>query len=158
MPSWNEIAEAVPELAGSVQARFEAHGLGFLATLRRDGSPRISGIEPLIALGEVWLGMMPGSLKVRDLQRDPRLSLHSASADKAVTDGDARISGRAVEVPVFDEYRAAFERVQGQAPPPGDFNLFRLEIDEIMHLLPEGDHLLIESWHEAAGYRRVERR
>src|SRR2546429_100973 len=98
MASWSEVESAAPELAERVRERFEATGLGLLATLRADGSPRISGIEPLFALDELWLGMMHGSRKAADLQRDPRLALHNATEDKQVTNGDARITGRAVEI------------------------------------------------------------
>src|SRR4051812_15999577 len=101
MPTWTQFTDASPELADAVRGRFEAHGLALLATVRRDGSPRISGIEAFFADGELWLGMMDASLKARDLQRDPRLALHNATVDKDVADGDAKISGRAVEV--FDE-------------------------------------------------------
>jgi hypothetical protein len=55
--------------------RFEATGLGLLATLRADGSPRVSGLEPLFALGELWFGMMPESRKALDLLRDPRFAI-----------------------------------------------------------------------------------
>src|SRR4051812_42460346 len=67
MPTWTEVTTAAPELAAVVQDRFAAHGLALLATLRRDGAPRISGIEPLFALDEVWLGMMDHSRKAEDL-------------------------------------------------------------------------------------------
>ena len=98
MASWEEVTAAAGGLADDVRARFEATGLGLLATLRKDGSPRISGIEPSFAVGEVWLGMMDGSLKALDLRRDPRLALHSATVDKEVKDGDARVTGRAEEL------------------------------------------------------------
>src|SRR4051794_36207099 len=86
MPTWTEVTSAAPELAAVVQGRFDAHGLALLATVRRDGAPRISGIEPLFALDEVWLGMMDHSRKAQDLLRDPRLALHSATVDKQVTE------------------------------------------------------------------------
>src|SRR5919205_2769551 len=98
MASWSGVTSAAPELAALVRARFEATGLGLLATLRRDGSPRISGIEPLFTDAELWLGMMPGSRKAADLLRDPRFALHNATVDKQVTHGDAKLSGRAVLV------------------------------------------------------------
>src|SRR5207249_1624220 len=108
--TWDDAAEAAPELAGAVRARFTATGLGFLATLRADGAPRISGVEPSFWSGELWLGMMDGSRKARDLQRDPRFSLHAASIDKKVVGGDGRVSGLAVEV--LDE---AVKRSMGEA-------------------------------------------
>src|SRR5688572_26094102 len=101
MTSWTDASAAAPELATAVHDRFAATGLGYLATLRADGSPRISGIEPFWWEGDVWLGMMWESRKAFDLRRDPRFSLQSANVDKNVADGDARISGRAEET--FDD-------------------------------------------------------
>ncbi|MGZ8734920.1 MAG: pyridoxamine 5'-phosphate oxidase family protein [Acidimicrobiia bacterium] len=162
MASWSEVVIAAPELARSVQGRFDAHGLGLLATLRRDGSPRISGIEPLFALGELWLGMMPDSRKAHDLLRDPRFALHSATTDKQVTDGDAKVSGRAVPVDADDDatftaMRGAFAAHTGSPPPPGPFHLFRGDVVELSTVRPAGDHLDIDSWHEGGQVKRVER-
>src|SRR5512135_3308265 len=81
MARWEEVAAAEPEFADRVRRMLDAHRHKTLATLRRDGSPRISGIEAPFVGGEVWLGMMPGSVKALDLGRDPRLALHSASED-----------------------------------------------------------------------------
>ena len=78
MSSWQQFADDAPDLAAMVQARFESTGLGFLATIRKDGSPRISGIEPSVFRGELWLGMMDRSRKGDDLKRDPRLALQIA--------------------------------------------------------------------------------
>ncbi len=161
MASWSELAAAAPRLAETVQERFEATGLGLLATLRRDGSPRISGIEPLFALGELWLGMMPGSHKATDLLRDPRFALHNATVDKQVTNGDAKIGGRAVPVKVESEtarFMEAFREKTGQQVPPGPFHLFRADVLEVSTVHPGGDHLDIEWWREGDGLKRVERR
>ena len=161
MASWTEVEAAAPELAATVRQRFEAHGLGLVATLRRDGSPRISGVETLFALGELWMGMMPGSLKAADLQRDPRFALHNATTDKDVTDGDAKIAGTAV--PVDDEaefarFVEAFAAASGYPPPPGPFPLFKADVREVSTVKPAGDHLDIESWREGRGVRKVERK
>jgi hypothetical protein len=98
MATWDEVASKVPELSAKVRARFEAHGLGFVATIRRSGHPRVSGVEMHFGAGELWLTMMPGSRKSADLVRDPRFAMHSASADKDVADGDAKLSGLALAV------------------------------------------------------------
>ena len=90
MAGWDEFARSAPDLATAVRRRFDSHRHKMLATLRRDGSPRISGIETTFADGELWLGMMPGSLKALDLRRDPRLALHSASLDPNMSDGMRR--------------------------------------------------------------------
>jgi Pyridoxamine 5'-phosphate oxidase len=161
MASWNDVLRAAPDPAKLAQSRFEATGLGFLATLRADGSPRITGIEPSFSEGELWLGMMPGSRKALDLQRDPRLALHNASVDKAVADGDVRISGRGVEI-TDEEEKAAFvrrfEEATGQSVPPGPMHLFRVDVTEVVTVRPAGDHLVIEFWREGEGQKRIERR
>ncbi len=160
MPSWAAVEALAPELAERVKERFRATGLGLLATLRADGSPRISGIEPLFALDELWLGMMLESRKAKDLLRDARLALHSATEDKQVTNGDARISGRAVEVTEpadFERFNRAFQGETGYIPPP-PYHLFRVDVTELMFLKPGGDHLVIESWREGEDVKRIERR
>jgi pyridoxamine 5'-phosphate oxidase-like protein len=158
--AWSEVAQAAPELAALVRARFEATGLGLLATVRRDGSPRISGIEPLFTDEHLWLGMMTDSRKAIDLLRDPRFALHNATVDKQVTEGDARVSGRAVAVEDeagFAAFRAAFQAATGSPPPPGPFTLFRAEVGELSTVRPAGDHLNIDFWRAGQAPRRIER-
>lgn len=160
MATWNEVEKAVPELAEAVRSRFEATGLGLLATLRRDGAPRITGVEPGFSRGEVWLGMMDGSRKALDLRRDPRLALHSATADKEVKDGDARITGQAVELSEDDPQRKVFLddlRAGGDWAPEGPFHLFRIDVSELAFVHPESDKLVIRSWREGGEERRIER-
>ncbi len=161
MPSWSDVSRAAPSLAAAVAERFEAHGLALMATLRRDGSPRISGIELLFAMDELWLGMMLRSRKADDLTRDPRFALHNATTDKQVTNGDARISGRAVAVedePTVEQFRQAFQAHTGQSVPAGPFHLFRADVGEISLIRPGGDHLKIDWWTAKQGLRSVERR
>ncbi|MGH7749492.1 MAG: pyridoxamine 5'-phosphate oxidase family protein [Candidatus Dormibacteria bacterium] len=151
MASWDDVAEAVPDLAARVRTLFETQKHMTLATLRRDGSPRISGTEVRFEDGELWLGMMAGSLKARDLQRDPRLAVHGPTVDAPPDDpsawaGDAKIAGRAVEV---------------TDPPEADgSHRFRIDITEVVHTRvgTPADHLAIESWHPGRGSQRLERR
>lgn len=150
MSSWHDVARAEPEFAARVQRVFDAHRHKTLATLRRDSSPRISGIEATFADGEVWLGMMPDSVKLRDLQRDPRLALHSASEDPPDQDagawlGDAKIAGKAV---------AADDHGSGSAG-----TRFRIDISEVVltTIGRPADHLVIESWHPDRGLTRRKR-
>lgn len=161
MTSWNDALQAAPGLTAAVQARFEATGLGMLATLRADGSPRISGIEPSFWAGEMWLGMMWESRKALDLRRDPRLCVHAATVDKQVTDGDARVSGRAIEIH-DDETKlamgAAFAETTDFDPNThGPFHLFKIDVGEVYFLEPAGDHLDIEWWTPAGGSTKVAR-
>jgi hypothetical protein len=160
MPGWEEIVREAPELAAAVQARFDANRHKVLGTLRADGSPRLSGIEVTFRDGELWLGMMPDSLKALDLRRDPRLALHSATVDPELVEGDARISGLAVEATDAGAMTALVEgdtRHEDGAPAG---HVFRVDVTELM-LIKIGepaDHLVIESWHEGRGVERVERR
>ena len=160
MATWTEVAAAAPQLAADVRARFEAHGLALLATVRADGSPRISGIEPLFAGDHLWLGMMEGSRKGADLLSEPRFALHSATVDKAVTAGDAKVVGTAVTATDAADHAAfieAFTASTGSPPPPGPFELFRADVREISLLRPAGDHLDIRWWRQGVGERQLDR-
>jgi len=94
--TWASFQEAEPDLAESVRERFESHRHAVMATLRRDGAPRLSGMEAPIRDGHLWLAMDDSSRKTDDLRRDARLSIHSAPDDEQLTLGDARVDGRAV--------------------------------------------------------------
>ena len=152
MSSWAAVEAAEPEFAERVHRIFDAHRHKVLATLRRDGSPRVNGIEVEFADGELLMGMMPGSMKAQDLGRDPRLALHAASEDPPEDDpsgwlGDAKIAGRAVEVIVPTD----------EDEPP---HRFKVDITEVVlsRVGRPADHLLIESWHEGRGLERKERK
>jgi hypothetical protein len=156
MASWSDVESEAPELAARAREIFNAHKHKTLATLRRDGSPRISGTEVEFANGEMWLGSMWKAVKALDLQRDPRFALHSGSADPPEWKGDAKVAGRVEEV--TDPERKAV--ILGDAAPPDRAHVFRAEITELVvtGLGDPPDHLLIESWHEGRGVTRRERR
>jgi Pyridoxamine 5'-phosphate oxidase len=165
MASWRVIEEAAPELAARARASFDAHKHKVLATLRRDGSPRISGIEATFEDGELWLGMMPGSRKALDLRRDPRLALHSASVDPpddpTAWPGDAKLAGRAVEVVDPARLRrlaGAGEEAEGEDGERP--HLFRVDVTELVHTRvgDPADHLVIDLWREGQGLRQMRRR
>jgi len=143
MPSWSEVEAQAPELAARARALFEARKHKTLATLRRDGSPRISGIEAEFREGELTFGSMLNGVKALDLQRDPRFALHSASEDPPGWKGDAKVAG-------------VVEEVESQ----GESHLFRADVKElaVVYLGHPADHLVIESWHEGRGVTRRERR
>jgi hypothetical protein len=162
MATWSEVEVGAGDLADRVRARFEATGLAIMATLRRDGSPRVTGIEPSFALGELWLGSMPDARKGADLRRDGRVALHAATVDKQVAEGDAKVAGVAVLVDDRDVQQAVGEALvaaagEAQVPEPGTYDLFRVDVRELSFLRPAGDHLVIESWTPAGGARRVQR-
>lgn len=146
MPSWSEVSAAAPELVATVEARFRADKHHVLATLRRDGSPRVSGTEVDFGDGELRLGSMWQAVKARDLQRDGRFALHANPGDGSMVGGDAKVSGTAVEVPDHED--------------AGSSHLFRLDVREVVltSIHPDGDRLVIESWRPDEGVSRAERR
>src|ERR671911_3239504 len=93
MASWSEFEAAAPELAEKVRERLDAHVHKTLATVRRDGSPRISGTETRLVDGELWIGSMWQGRKALDLQRDPRFAVHSGSHDPSGWRGDPQMAG-----------------------------------------------------------------
>ncbi|WP_345428214.1 pyridoxamine 5'-phosphate oxidase family protein [Pseudonocardia xishanensis] len=152
MASWKQVEEQAPELAARARAILDALRHKTIATLRADGSPRISGIEAAFADGELTFGSMTASRKGADLVRDPRFALHSAAydppEDEAQWEGDAKIAGRAVST--------------GSVDGPGDSpagDAFRADVTEVVvtRLNDAADRLVVESWREGRGVRRVER-
>ena len=148
--SWAEFERADGELAGRVKVRLESHRHAVLATLRADGTPRLSGMEAPVRSGHLWLAMMPGSLKALDLGRDPRYSLHSAPDSEDLPEGDARIDG--VVVPADPDQEAEF--VAGHRhhiEDPSTMELYVALISRVVLVRVDDNRLLIESWTPAGG-------
>jgi pyridoxamine 5'-phosphate oxidase-like protein len=150
MTAWKDVERAEPEFAQRVRELFDAHRHKTIATLRADGSPRISGIEAAFENGELTFGSMPHARKGADLRRDPRFALHSAPVDpvegsEAQWPGEAKISGRAIGV--------------GPTTEGPDADLFHADIAEVVHthLNEEATMLVIEWWTPRHGLRRIER-
>ena len=161
MARWERIEAEEPEFAARARERFDAGVHKTIATLRADGSPRISGIEASFLAGDLWFGSMPAARKAADLIRDPRFALHSASEDPPGWSGDAKLSGHAIEVgPGEERDRYLAARAGDSEPdPPGSFDLFRAEISElvIVGLNDERTRLVIEFWVEGRGLRTLAR-
>lgn len=155
MPAWAAVEQAEPEFAARVRRLFEAGRHKTIATLRADGSPRVSGIECEFADGDLRFGSMTGARKGADLARDPRFALHGPTFHPEVGKerdwpGEAKIAGRAVPAgPVAGG--AANEQPGGQ--------MFVADITEVVitALDPGATKLVVESWTPERGLRRVER-
>ena len=153
---WGRFEGQAPELAKRIRLRFESHIHAVLGTLRRDGSPRLSGMEAPFRDGHLWLGMMPSSLKSVDLLRDPRFSLYSSPDTEELLLGDARIDGHVVaatpeDVDVF---------VAGHRMPieePDAMVLFTARIYRATLTRVEDQGLVIETWNPAEGLRKIRR-
>jgi hypothetical protein len=152
MASFAELESEVPEFAARVRAAFDAHRHKFLATLRADGSPRISGIEMQFVAGEPWLAGMPRSAKFADLRGDPRFALHSGSDEPDSWSADAKLSGTASELSDSDE-RRRYATAAGVPPESVDYELFRVDLDQVVlvHLNEERSALVIDSWRPGGG-------
>ena len=155
MASFSSFEAAAPELAATVRARLAATTHLTLATLRRDGAPRISGTECRFEDGELWIGSMWQALKARDLRRDPRFALHSGSADPPGWSGDAKVAGMAEEI--TDE--RLVRELNGEAAANGPSHLFRLDVTEAsaVHVDEAAKVLIIDVWTPGRGVRRIER-
>jgi hypothetical protein len=143
VPSWSEFEADAPDLARRVRERLEAHKHLTIATLRRDGSPRISGTEVDFRDGELWIGSGWEALKSLDLLRDPRFALHSGSDEPDHWAGDAKVAGVA----------------QQSGGEEGKARHFRLELEEVstVGLDDARTHLVIEVWTPEGGVRTLKR-
>jgi Pyridoxamine 5'-phosphate oxidase len=152
MAAWKDVEQAEPEFAARARRLFDAGRHKTIATLRADGSPRISGVECEFADGELRFGSMPGARKGADLRRDPRFALHGPTfhpeeGKEAEWPGEAKIAGRAVlagPIAIGEE-------------PAGDQFLGDISEVVITRLNPEATLLVIESWTPQRGLRVVER-
>ncbi|MFF8912500.1 pyridoxamine 5'-phosphate oxidase family protein [Streptomyces sp. NPDC015032] len=152
--SWKEFRSAQPAFADAVQARFGQYRHQVLATLRKDGSPRVTGLEVDIRFGELLLGMMPNSRKALDLLRDPRFAVQAnPGPDAEMADGDVRVSGRAVEV----TDPGTLARFVEEAKPPEPFQLFRAELQEVVRTTLESEELVVQVWRPGKPLRTIHR-
>ena len=150
MTAWRDVEQAEPGFAQRVRALFDAHRHKTIATLRADGSPRISGIEAAFEDGELVFGSMADARKGADLRRDPRFALHSATVDpvegsEAQWPGEAKISGRAIGTGAITE--------------GSDSDHFRADIAAVVHthLNEAATLLVVEWWTPTHGLQRIER-
>ncbi|MFE6662145.1 pyridoxamine 5'-phosphate oxidase family protein [Streptomyces sp. NPDC057697] len=154
--SWEGFRSAEPAFADTVRTRFEQYPHHVLATLREDGSPRVSGLEADFRLGELWLGMMPDSRKALDLLRDPRFAVHAnPGPDAAMADGDVRISGRALP----EKDPAVLARYGGETGTPEPFHLFRTQLREVVRTSVDAREraVVIQVWRPGAPVRTIRR-
>jgi hypothetical protein len=145
--TWAEFEASEPEFAARVRELMASRKHLTMASIRKDGSPRISGTEIEFADGQLRIGSMPNAVKALDLSRDPRLALHGPTNDPPEGNprgwkGEAKIAGRAVEV-----------------ESGSDAHRFLIDIHEVVvtHLNEAGDRLVVESWSPARGHRTFER-
>ena len=133
--------------------------LCFLGTLRPDGGPRISPTEPRFREGELWIAGMPGTVKFEDLVRDPRFTLHTATVDPQVSEGDAKIWGTVEDVadPALhqrlaeDLYAETGLDIRGQSFE----HCFRADVTGASAIAVGGGHLDLTTWREGHAERVI---
>ena len=152
--TWQEFAEKAPELAAIGEGQFGRTGLAMVGTLRRDGWPRISPVEPFIVGGQLYLGMMWRSRKALDLLRDPRCVVHSTVSDRMGSEGEFKVYGRAVEIVDLEERKrfgdAVFEAI-GYRPEEPEFHCFAIGIESVAFTRLEGEQMVHRVWRAGEG-------
>jgi hypothetical protein len=149
MATWNAFEQEASDLAAAIKKRFQAAKTHVLATVRKDGSPRVSGSEVDFRGPDLSFGSMLGARKAQDLQRDGRCAIHAHPFEG----GDAKVTGIAVEVsgPEKAIYTTGSE-------PAGDFHGFRLDLTEAVLTAVEGDELVITRWRQGGGVKVFRRK
>jgi hypothetical protein len=153
---WDEFAAAVPELASLGEQRLRAKELCLVGTLRKNGWPRISPVEPEFVDGQLMLGMMWQSPKALDLLRDPRFVVHSVVSERSGKEGDFKLYGRAVDVhdpAARAAYRASIKARIDWEPPEPNYHLFALDIESAGFVTFDEPRYGL-AWDPARGLRR----
>ena len=146
--NWQAFEAAAPELAAVASRLLGEPRVVLVGTVRRDGTPRISPVEPFWLGGELYLGMMPGSMKALDLLRDPRCLVHNAVTDHEGREGELKLRGRAVVVDdaeAIEAYCAELEAAYGWRPD-GPFPLFTVDIEDVAWVHRESGEQKVERW------------
>jgi hypothetical protein len=157
---WAEFASAEGELATIARERLEAQHLCLVGTIRRDGWPRISPVEPYVVGPDLLLGMMGDSKKAIDLRHDPRLVIHSIVTRWEGDEGDVKLYGFAqevVDVTNLLAFRHAVEVAHRWAlsdAPYHPYHVFAIDIERAAHVQFNADRYVVLVWDQVAGKRR----
>jgi hypothetical protein len=157
--NWKTFQETAPDLARLAEERFERNGVALLGTLHKDGSPRISPVEPLLANGELLLGLLWQSTKAFDLLRDARCTLHSAITSLEGTEGECKLDGRAIQAidPVVRSTHEDIFRQHWAEQAPQFFHVFALDVEHaafITYDLTSGE-MVVKRWDPQHGLRET---
>ena len=152
--TWDEFKDAAPELAALGKERFEATGLVLVGSLRKNGWPRISPVEPLFADGQLYLGMMWQSRKALDLKRDSRCTVHNTVSSRDGREGEFKVYGRAVEVTDLEARRrygdALYEKI-GFKPEEPEYHLFSIDVEIASFAVVQDDEWSRKLWKAPKG-------
>jgi hypothetical protein len=155
---WRDLEAAAPQIARLGKERLVRTRVALLGTLRKDGSPRISPVEPYLTQGHLVFGAMPRSLKTSDLLRNPRCVLHSAISDPDGGEGELKLYGRAVLAQ--DQIRESCRDAWWLNRPRDSAEVFSLNIEEATFVswdIERGD-MTIRQWSPELGFRQTRRK
>ena len=139
---WSELVRRQPRLAALAERRLIEPGVVLVATIRRDGTPRLSPVEPLIADSRLWLSMMWGSRKADDLHRDPRVLVHNVITSRDGGEGELKVRGLVrvwTDPETQGRYAETAARTLGWRPEPGRFHLFSVDIAQVTFIRYDAD-------------------
>ncbi len=144
--SWRALEQADPELAREGAERFET-GVAYLATIRKDGSPRVHPVTPIVGQGRLFLFMEPTSPKGHDLRRDGRYAMHSAVGGPEGEGGEFLIFGHAW--PVEDPATRELATELSSYAPEDQYVLFELGVESALLTTYEDDRTVRRRWERA---------
>jgi general stress protein 26 len=140
---WADVEAQQPRLADLGRQKLAGPGVVLVGTVRKDGSPRISPVEPLFWEGELWLPMGLGSVKAKDLMRDPRILVHNIVTSRDGSDGELKVRGRAVletDRSLNEQVARTISAQLGWNPVPGMFHLFRVDVEDLTAMRWDDDN------------------
>lgn len=153
-PGWVGLELGAPRIAGLGLDSLSATKVAMLGTLRRDGSPRISPVEPCVAGGQLLIGVMAWSQKAADLRRDSRYVLHSAVTGPDTGEPEFKLHGTAAEAA-----GSAPPEAWWSARPLGTAIVFALNIDLAVYITWDIGHgiMTVDRWSAQVGYAQTSR-
>lgn len=143
MAGWDEFEKGAPELSDFSGKRLRA-GVAYLGTIRKDGSPRVHPVTPVIGSGHLFLFMEPTSPKGYDLKRDGRYSLHSTVTDSTGKSGEIQVNGKATLVKDLQMRHLAAKHATYDVEER--YILFELQIDRVHSTVYEGGGPIRRKW------------
>ena len=154
---WRDLEIQAPEIARLGRERLDRTRVALLGTLRGDGWPRVSPVEPYFAAGHLLFGSMTTSLKTADLGRDPRCVLHSAVTGPDSGEGELKLYGRAIPAP--DQIRHECREGWWTGRPPEAAAVFSLDIEEATFVSWDLEHgqMIVRRWSPRSGLKENRR-
>jgi hypothetical protein len=134
---WSDLQDRQPRLGELAEDRLIRPGVLLVVSIRRDGTPRLSPVEPFVHEGELRLSMMLGSRKAVDLLRDPRVLVHSIVTSPSGGEGEVKLRGAArheTDEDTLRRYAEAVREALPWEPEVGKFHLFAVDIDQATYI------------------------